>query len=666
MNTRHGLRVTLLLLAVCSSCPLRAQFQAPTPEELKMTADPKAPGAAAVYLNIEEITNDELHFRSYYARIKVLTEKGKDLATVEVPYLREAFKVTDIKARTIHADGTVVPLLGKPDDLLIAKKGDVGLGDKVFNLPSVEVGSILEYRFEIRYDQFYSSPTWHIQRPFFVHQAHYAFTPFKAFLPGTQNQTSSYLIDEHGNPANSLIMWPIVPPGTKVNRDGATGRYSIDVTDIPPIPDEAWMPPADSFLYRVLFYYKGATSVEDFWAFEAKRWSKEVDHFAEPTKSIREVVSGLVAPTDSEEVKARKLYKAVQALDNTDFSRKKDKAELKQLGLHVAKRAEDTWSQKSGSSEDIALLYLAMLRAAGLAANAMKVVDRQQGVFDPSYMWAQQLTDTVIVLPLNGKDVVLDPGEKMCPFQLVSWRHSSAGGIRQGTEGKSVSITPGQSYAANTLLRTGELNVDEHAAVAGRFSFVFSGQHALMWRQVALLNDLDEVKKQFDEWLREFCPDGPEAHLDHFIGLDDPEVNLIAIVKVEGGVGTATSKRLMLPGFFFETRGSHPFVDQEKRLEPVDMHYAEQVTDQIVYHLPAGFIVEGAPQNAQIPWPGHASFATKTIPAPGQITIARQLTRAFTLVKPEEYQGLRDFYQKVAIADQQQLVLTTSPAPKGN
>jgi hypothetical protein len=44
-----------------------AQFQQPTDEELKMTADPKAPGAAAVYLNLEEITNDPLHYKSFSA-----------------------------------------------------------------------------------------------------------------------------------------------------------------------------------------------------------------------------------------------------------------------------------------------------------------------------------------------------------------------------------------------------------------------------------------------------------------------------------------------------------------------------------------------------------------------------------------------------------------------
>jgi hypothetical protein len=97
------------------------------------------------------------------------------------------------------------------------------------------------------------------------------------------------------------------------------------------------------------------------------------------------------------------------------------------------------------------------------------------------------------------------------------------------------------------------------------------------------------------------------------------------------------------------------------------MRYGEQVTDQIVYHLPANMSVEGAPLDTKISWQGHAIFATKTASAPGQITIARILARGFSSAKPEEYQDLRGFYQKVAAADQAQLVLVkTAPAQKGN
>jgi hypothetical protein len=192
------------------------------------------------------------------------------------------------------------------------------------------------------------------------------------------------------------------------------------------------------------------------------------------------------------------------------------------------------------------------------------------------------------------------------------------------------------------------------------------GQEALHWRQIALRNDPEEVKKQFDHSLESLVPDGVDAHVDSLSGLDDPYAKLVAIVKVQGNLGAATSKRLMLPGFFFETRGAHPFVAQEKRQESVDMQYGEVVTDQVVYHLPAGFSVEGAPQDAKITWPEHAVFVNKTVAGPGQITIARQFARAFTLAKPEEYQDLRGFYQKVAASDQQQLVLAVAPAPKGN
>ena len=669
MRISSFVRHLALLFAITSPALLFAQFQQPTAEELKMTDDPKAPGAAAVYLNWEEVANDPIHFQSVYVRIKVLQEKGKELATVHLPYWHGNFKIADIKARTIHSDGTVIPLAGKPEDLLLSKTSSgngeqMQINSKVFTLPSVEVGSILEYRYDLRYDDDHvSSPTWEIQRPYFVHHARYTFTPFKAFLPGG---TSMGLTDAHGNSVNTLIWYKVLPAGVDMKADVA-GVFHLEVTDIPAAPDEEFMPPLDGMLYQVKFYYKSSRDSAQYWIDEAKRWSKEVDHFAEPSKTIKEAVAGIIAPGDSDLDKAKKLYKAVQALDNTDYSRKKTDAELKQLKLKVARHAEDTWAQKSGSSQDIALLYLAMLRAAGLNANDMKVVDRSERVFAMGLLDFDQLDDDIVVLNIAGKDISLDPGEKMCPFQTVRWTHSGTAGIVQGDHVRSLAITPEQTYTSNKLTRNGDLTIDEHGAVTGQLTFVMLGQEALAWRQLALRNDQDELKKQFDRSLESAVPDGIEAHIDHFLGLDDPDANLIAIVKVHGNLGAATSKRLLVPGFFFQTRGSHPFVNQEKRLEPVDMHYGDTVTDQIVYHLPANMSVEGAPQDTKISWQGHAVMATKTASAPSQITLARVFARGFSSAKPEDYQDLRGFYQKVAAADQAQLVLAkTPPVQKGN
>jgi hypothetical protein len=630
-----------------------------------MTSDPKAPGAAAVYLEVKEIDDDTLHYQLYYERIKVLTEKGKELATVEVPYGGD-FKVQDIKGRTIHSDGTIIPLSGKPEDMLYEKKGDLKIGRKVFTLPSVEVGCIIEYQYELHYDDnHFSSPLWNIQGRYFVHEAHYSFTPFKQFWPGVTQGSSMYLTDERGHEINALLWWKNLPRGVDV-KQAIGGHFTVDLTDIPPVPDEEYMPPEDVLLYKVFFYYMPSSSASEFWISESKYWSKDVDHFAEPTKTIRAAVDGIIAPNDSPQDKAKKLYVAVQALDNTDFSRAKTESERKLLRLKAVKRAEDTWNQKSGSSEDMALLYLAMLRAAGLTAYPMKVVDRATGIFDPTYMRFSQLDDTLVVLNDGGKETDLDPGEKMCPFGKLSWRHAEAKGIRESSQGMGMMSTLPQSYIDNTTTRNADLTIDPQGNVAGSFTFVMTGQTAMRWRQRALENDMSELKKEFDRGLEEILPDGVEAHVDHFLGLDTPDTNLIAIIKVSGGVGTPAGKRLLLPGFFFESRGKTPFVSQEKRLEPVDMHYPERTVDIVTYHLPDGMTVEGAPQDSQVSWPGHALLIVKSQASPGKFTIAFSVAHAFSTVKAEEYQDLRGFYQKVAATAQEQLVLTTTPATKGN
>jgi Domain of Unknown Function with PDB structure (DUF3857)/Transglutaminase-like superfamily len=653
-----------LLFAFLASPILCAQFQPVNPEELKMTSDPKAPGAAAVFLNIEERTDDDLSYSSVCARIKVLTEKGKELATVSISYRDGFSKIKDIKARTIHPDGTVIPLVGKPDDLLTARDRDVKLGRKVFTLPSVEVGSIIEYCYTLQLpDAYASSPHWEIQRPYFVHKAHFEFKPLTEFgilHPDTGGDS----VDQHGRIIKSMLWSSRLPDGVKV-QSSASGVYSVDLADVPPIISEEWTPPVDAFRYQLSFFYVAAHGSHDYWLSEGKDWSRSVDKFAEPSSAIKAAVSSLVAPTDSELDKAKKLYAAIQTLDNTNYSREKSDSEMERLKIKAATRAEDTWTQKSGSSENIAMLYLAMLRAAGLKAYAVKVVDRDKGIFDPRFLSADELDSTLVILNAGGQLVLLDPGEKMCPFATVSWRHSLAAGLGQSAQGPSLTVTPQQQYADNIVRRTGTLALDERGGVTGQLQISMTGQEALRWRQTALQNDETEVKKQFDEELETIVPEGVHAHVDHFEAIDNPNVTLVALVNIDGTLGVATARRLVIPSFFFETRERIPFVHEENRMEPVDMHYANRVTDQVTYRLRSGMTVEGAPQDSNISWPDNALFVTRSLTQASQITTAQTLTRAFTIIKPENYQQLRGFYQKVATADQQQIVLARTAVLAG-
>jgi hypothetical protein len=476
---------------------------------------------------------------------------------------------------------------------------------------------------------------------------------------------SRYVTDSHERILDRLTWVTVGFPPESVVQDSQK-RFTVDLTDIPPIPSDDWMPPLNTLKWRVDFYYTYAHSSQEFWESEGKVWAKNAEHFTNPSNQLKQAVSQLVAPSDTEEQKARKIYAAVMKLDNTRFSRTKSEAERKAEKLKPVKGAEDVWKQQSGSDDDIALLFVALGRAAGLKVWPMEVVDRSKAFLDVRNLRSGQLDDYIAVVELGGKDVFLDPGQKMCPFAMLSWKHTMASGFRLSDKGAILGSTPQGTYKNALVQRNADLTIDPDGGVDGSIRYVMTGPEALHWRQLALQNDPDEVKKQFNESIRGDMPDGVEVDFDHFLALDEYESNLMSVVKVTGNIATATGKHVFLPGLFFESHAKHPFVAQDKRIVPIDVHYASMVQDEVVYHLPPGFTVESAPQATTLSWPNHAMLKISSATKNNDVTVVRSFAHNYAILDSKEYTDLHDYYQKIATADQQQLVLTRAPATKGN
>ncbi len=79
------------------------EWQPITQEELKMTSEPKAPGAHAIIL-YRQIDRDDSNSRTphefNYVRVKIFTEEGRKNANVEIPFVKENESIHSIKART--------------------------------------------------------------------------------------------------------------------------------------------------------------------------------------------------------------------------------------------------------------------------------------------------------------------------------------------------------------------------------------------------------------------------------------------------------------------------------------------------------------------------------------------------------------------------------------
>jgi hypothetical protein len=288
------------------------------------------------------------------------------------------------------------------------------------------------------------------------------------------------------------------------------------------------------------------------------------------------------------------------------------------------------------------------------------VADRDEHIFDPNLLSLHQLDSLLVVLHIDGKDIYLDPGEKFCPFGQLHWTHTLAGGLQENSKGTV--YTPANNTKDAITAHVAELTVDVQGGSAGTVKILMNGPAALRWRQLGLTSDPEEVKKQLSESLQDLLPQGITGEVEKIQGLDTATDFLSVTAKVSGQLGSATGKRLLLPGFFFSTRAHTQFVSEEKREHAVDLHYAEQVIDDAVYHLKPGLAVESAPTPVQLPWPDHATLVVKTTPGAGTIDIKHIFARGFVLLDPKEYPALRDYYQKVAANDQQQLVLTTAGA----
>jgi hypothetical protein len=151
------------------------------PADLKMTSEPLAPGAPAVYLYRQVDRDDSGRSTSErdYARIKILTEEGRKYANVELPFEKERYKISSIRARTIRPDGSIINFDGKVFENTIVKSKSMKYLAKTFSLSEATVGSIIEYKYTIDFeDNYIFNSHWILSEELFTKKAQFSLKPY--------------------------------------------------------------------------------------------------------------------------------------------------------------------------------------------------------------------------------------------------------------------------------------------------------------------------------------------------------------------------------------------------------------------------------------------------------------------------------------------------------
>jgi hypothetical protein len=292
-----------------------------------------------------------------------------------------------------------------------------------------------------------------------------------------------------------------------------------------------------------------------------------------------------------------------------------------------------------------------------MKAYVMMVTNRDNDLFSPAWPTLGQLNDMVAIVVLDGKEQFFDPGQRYCPFGQMAWKHTGAGGLRELDNGATALAETSQPpYTQSKTQRNGEITVSADGTASGALRVTWTGAPALVWRQAGLRQDEAAVKRMIKNWAVGRIPAGMQIKVDTIENLADYEKPLVATMSVHGPLAVVSAKRLILPGQFYESN-SKPLFPHPTRDIPIYFEHGERVVDSVRVKFPVDLKLESVPKDNQFVVLKLAACQSKASVQDSAVLMQRQYDLGTAFFTPKEYADVREFYSKMAVADQQPIIL---------
>ncbi len=403
------------------------------------------PDAGAVILHDEVITtvvkSGEINYSDLerHRIVKILNTRGQRYANIAVPYTPPS-KVVRLQARTISPEGNIA-VLAKDDIYDINLYPDfVFFSDqraKLFTVPAVENGSVVEYRYLVRMRNTAFWHSWLFQASVPTLLSRFAMT-----VP------SEWGIDYRVYGIDTEAQVTTVPGGTE-------SMYVWEARDVPAQKTEIAMPPGNEFVARLALAPLGIETWED-----VAEWYRKL---AEPQikagKGVKELASVLTRGVESDEEKLRIIYEWVR--DKIRYI-----AVNIGIGGYQPHPAEEVLENRYGDCKDMVTLLCSLVREAGLEAYEVIVSTWQNGIPDTSLPSPYQFNHAIAYCPTIGDGGIwMDATEKGCPFGKLPWYDQGLPVLVVGREGEAKIIsTPRVSPDSNRVLLDWDIELQSTGA----------------------------------------------------------------------------------------------------------------------------------------------------------------------------------------------------------
>lgn len=630
-----------------------------TQQDLQIKEVPGNPGASAIQLYYSDFIDDSIQSEFIYRRIKILTDKGKEQADVEIP-AGTGLSVKDLKARTIRPDGSILDFTGKPFEKTLVKARGVKVLVKTFSLAEVGIGSIIEYKYRLEWQGgSLTTDNWLLQHGLFTVKESFSFKPYTGlvisddFEPGSNFAWSSLHVTQDQKPHQLK-----------------DGRVELELQNVQAFDTEEYMPPEDNYKPSVHFFYINSDmkTADAYWEHLGKRWYEVIQNFIGNSKEARQAAVEAIGSETSPENKLRKLYARAQQIRNLSFERERSEKELKKEHLKDNEGVSEIFKRGYGDRWDIVRAFVAMARAAGFEASVLKVSDRSEKFFVKEVLSSRQLPWEIADVKLNGQDVYLDPGTKYCPYGLLRWMETSTQALKLDKKNPALVWIPSFSQQQAVTGRAVSAALDSNGSLKAVVQVQYQGLEALERRLDELEKDDAGRKQDLEEELAGELPAGAVVKLTSVKGWDATEEPLVAMFSVEiASYASTAGKRLMVPSYLFQFKKKDAFSRTDRKY-PVYFPYAFAEADNITIKLPDGYTMEGSPQNQDASLP-YARYKSVEQYDHNQLTTQRALLVNGLLFDTNKYSEVKDFFTKVQAGDEQQAVLHVggaNSASKGN
>jgi hypothetical protein len=647
--------VVLLILAAgrypLTTVQAGVGFQPVSPDELKMTSEPLAPGAPAIilYRQVDRDDNGHTSHEDNYVRIKILTDEGRKYANIEIPFRKDQTDISRVRGRTTRPDGSIAEFDGRVLEQELIKGRGMKILAKTLSLPDAQPGSVIEYFYTVDYaENLYFESNWVLNQELFTRKAKFSLKPY-----------------EHSGMRFAVRWsWQNLPPGVDPPKQGPDRIVRMEVSNVPAFLREEYMPPEGEMRSHVDFVYDdliGAVDQQGYWKRIGKERNGQLESFIGKRKAMEEAVAQIVSANDPADVKLRKIYDRVQQIRNTSYELRKTEQELKREKEKVDENVEDIWKRGYGNGVQLTWLYLALARAAGFEAYGCWVADRRNYFIDPATMQGRKLDSNVVLVKLNGKDLYFDPGGAFTPFGLLAWSETGVRGLRLDKDGGSWIQTTLPASSESRVERVAKLKLSETGDLEGTLRVTYIGLEA-MYHRLSVRHEDDVARKKFlEERAERLVPVAAEVELTNKPDWNGSEMPLVAEfeIKIPGWVAGA-GKRALIPAGVFTAAEKHLF-EHAERTHPIYFEYPYEKLDDVTIELPPGWQVSSVPA-AQEQEKSAVGYSLKVENGKDSLHLTRKVKFDFLLLGTKYYPALRTFFQGVRTADEQQIVLQPAAA----